>query len=868
MSSNKVKGDNYEVQIRNHIICNLNKRAYLWDDTPEDTLIRCGLIGSHNENRLKRKENKLNPLLDTGIDIIQMEDENTCSLVQCKNGYKGGVTISDLAGFYSWIVAFETSFGYVYYTSKLSQHILYQKKSSRVTYIKVPYVTDIIVKKTVQEIIPYDYQIECVQCFSEKFERRGILSLPCGTGKTLISYMISKRYKQIIILSPLRQSAFQNLFKFVEYGYPNKTVLVDSDGVRDVEELKKIIEENDSFLLSATFCSIDVIYKCLPFMKDPFIIVDEFHNITKNNVTNEEDDFNKVLNSEVKMLFISATPRIYEMETENDDNEEIFGEIIYNMSFSEAIEKKYITDYKLWLPSIHEDNEDLNKELTIYEIDSTIKAKCQFFFSSLVNTGIKKCIVYCVDTNEIRLMMDAMDILNDFYCLDYDMSQITCGNNEKTRITILDNFAKETKIQLLFSVRILDECIDIPSCDSIFITYPSQSKIRNIQRMNRATRNDKSNPFKIANIFIWCREYDEILTTLSGLKEYDPFFKDKIQLINSNYFGNSDRKIFDEDVNVLNDRYIIGIKEYRQITFDEKLENLVKFIEENKRRPSSHSKNKDEKILGSWLSTQQKHYKKNEGTMKNEDVRKKYEDLIEKYKEYFQSNDEKWDSSFDKTVQFIEENNKLPTSISKNKDEKILGSWLSSQQKNYKKNEGTMKNEDVRKKYEDFIEKYKEYFESNDEKWDSSRDKTVQFIEENNKLPSKYSKNKDEKFLGKWLSTQQYQYKKNEYIMKNEDVRKKYEDFIEKYKEYFESNDEKWDNSFDKTVQFIEENNKLPSKNSKNKDEKILGSWLSHQQQNYKKNEKIMKNEDTRKKLEDFIGKYKEYFESNGKIIK
>ena len=67
-------------KIKNYIINELNKNAYLWHETPETILINSGIIGSHNEHRLKRIENKENSLIDTGIDIIQVEDNNLCSL--------------------------------------------------------------------------------------------------------------------------------------------------------------------------------------------------------------------------------------------------------------------------------------------------------------------------------------------------------------------------------------------------------------------------------------------------------------------------------------------------------------------------------------------------------------------------------------------------------------------------------------------------------------------------------------------------------------------------------------------------------------------------------------------------------------------
>mgnify|MGYP003351949636 CR=1 FL=1 len=68
---------------------------------------------------------------------------------------------------------------------------------------------------------------------------KGIISMPCGTGKTYTSYLISQSYKQIIIISPLKQFAQQNLNRFIEYGFINKTLLIDSDGTRDINEINE-----------------------------------------------------------------------------------------------------------------------------------------------------------------------------------------------------------------------------------------------------------------------------------------------------------------------------------------------------------------------------------------------------------------------------------------------------------------------------------------------------------------------------------------------------------------------------------------------------------------------------------------------------
>jgi superfamily II DNA or RNA helicase len=691
MLINNIKGKEYEIQSRNHIINILNKKAYLWENTPETILINSGIIGSHNINRLIRKEKKENPLMDTGIDVIQVNDDDTVSLVQCKNGYKNGITMHDLSGFMCWMTVLDKLNGYVYYTDKISNNLKYLPENKRLGFIKYKYEEkkDEIINENI--IIPYHYQIEAKNKITEylKNNNRCILNLPCGTGKTYISYTISKQYKQIIILSPLKQFAKQNLDCFIKYGFKGNTLLVDSDGERDIGEIKTFIENNETFIISSTFYSIDVLYNVLKYTKDLLIIVDEFHNLSKNNVSNEEDYFYKLLNEEHKILFVSATPRVYEMENEDDDNYiDMFGEIVYKMDFSKAIENKYICDYKIWLPSIHEDNSDLNKELTIYEINDVIKSKCNFLYSCLLNNGSKKIIIYCVDTTEIKQMTDAINMLNDFYFLKYDIQQITSEDTERKRTKILKNFSENEKIQLLFSVRILDECIDIPKCDSIYITYPSQSKIRTIQRICRCLRIDKNNKFKIGNIYIWCNEYDTILETLSGIKEYDIFFKDKIKINEVNFKGGSKRVEIEIDKNVI-EKFVLGIKEFKFVSWDEKLEMVKKYIDENNKKPNNHDKNNNIKKMGEWVSNQRTIYKNKKNIMSNKEIYNKWTEFIndDKYNKYFyfETNEDIWINTFNNVKKYIDENNKKPNNNNKDLRIKKMGDRVSMQTQNYKK---------------------------------------------------------------------------------------------------------------------------------------------------------------------------------------
>jgi predicted helicase len=230
MQTNQVKGFNYEVQIRDYIRNTLNKNAYLWSDTPENILIKSGIIGSHNQHRLNRKERKENSILDTGIDIIQLEEYDLCSLVQCKNGYKSGLTMNHLAGFMCWIATLDKLNGYIYYTDKLSTNIKELPVNKRIKFIKQKY-KNIVEEHRVHSIKPFDYQNKAKEEFIKYFKTkdRGILSMPCGTGKTFTSFLISQNYQQIIIMSPLKQFAKQNLVRYIEYGYKKENSLLFKD---------------------------------------------------------------------------------------------------------------------------------------------------------------------------------------------------------------------------------------------------------------------------------------------------------------------------------------------------------------------------------------------------------------------------------------------------------------------------------------------------------------------------------------------------------------------------------------------------------------------------------------------------------------
>ena len=288
-----------------------------------------------------------------------------------------------------------------------------------------------------------------------------------------------------------------------------------------------------------------------------------------------------------------------------------------------------------------------------------------------------------------------------------------------------------------------------------------------------------------------------------------------------------------------------------------KLKQLEEYIIKNNKRPSQSDEDIIIKKISSWVSTQIKNYSKNEYIMNDEIIRKDWFDFITKYKEYFLSNNEIWFNNIKEVEKYIIKNNKLPS-----KNYKKIGYWISDQKKNYKNNKRIMKDDDIRKAWIDFTTKYKHYFLSNNEEWFNNLKLVEGYIIKNNMRPSTESKDIKIKKLGRWIGSQQKNYKKNTEIMKDETIRKIWEDFTIKYKQYFLSNNEIWFNNLKQVEEYIIKNNKRPSC-SKNKNIKQLGQWINKQQINYSNNQQIMEDETIKKIWFDFTIKYKQYFLSN-----
>jgi hypothetical protein len=378
--------------------------------------------------------------------------------------------------------------------------------------------------------------------------------------------------------------------------------------------------------------------------------------------------------------------------------------------------------------------------------------------------------------------------------------------------------------------------------------------------MCRCIRSDISNPFKIGNVFIWCNEYDEILETLSGIKEYDLCFKDKICVNSVGFYERMADNVKDTEL-VTN--YLVGIKEFKQLSWHDRLALVETYIRENGKRPSQTDKNDKIKQLGSWLRNQQTNYTNKNWIMKDDTVRAKYESFRAKYPQLFMTNEESWRLNLRSVETYIRENGKRPSKEDKNEEIKQMGYWLSTQQTYYNNKKYSMKDETIRAEYESFRSKYPQLFMTNEAEWRLSLRSVETYIRENGKRPSQTDKNDEIKQNGRWLSTQQKNYTNKKNIMKDETIRAEYETFRAKYPQLFMTNEAEWRLKLRSVETYIRENGERPSATDKNEEIKQLGTWLSTQQTNYNNKKDNMKDETKRAEYEAFHAKFPQLFMTN-----
>lgn len=390
-------------------------------------------------------------------------------------------------------------------------------------------------KVEVKEIKLREYQQNALTAWHDN-HFKGILEMATGAGKTYVGFsaiieLFNVIKRGIVIISaPTIEICRQwenKIGNFIEY---DKLILVSSrepkwegmlvDSLHDYKKnrLNRIILITTYDSLS-NLCRLILDYKNLEI----FLIADEVHSFgseERGKILQNKEFENKIK----YRLGLSATPeRMYDQKG-TDLIKSFFGNIIFTYTIGDAINDKILCPYNYYLNIV----EMTNKEFRDY-IEITKKLAKQAHYTTSENddsmltlllnkraliiknsenkililensleklikeNNIKYTFIFCIDTNQLNEVKKVLEKFHLYY------SQITGLENSDERKRILKEF-ENGGIDVLLSMKILDEGIDIPNAKNAIILASSTNPREYIQRRGRVLRK-LENKDKTANIF-------------------------------------------------------------------------------------------------------------------------------------------------------------------------------------------------------------------------------------------------------------------------------------------------------------------------------------------------------------------------------
>jgi superfamily II DNA or RNA helicase len=265
------------------------------------------------------------------------------------------------------------------------------------------------------------------------------------------------------------------------------------------------------------------------------------------------------------------------------------------------------------------DAEDDGRERTAVDMEfpagfptDDVTAKALFLCTGMLQTGSRRCIVYLRSTDECALFTRMFKrVCGEYQGLRLWSAQMDYTVGSARRCEILRDFQADSEEHDLFviaSVRILDEAVDIPRCDSEFITYVGDraSDIRTVQRLQRGGRLDPTNPAKRNNLFVWTEEWSRAVNSLTLMRQEDPLFHKKLRALSASYDRLGEPAVQRESR--VRAEELQAYAEVRCLTLEElwmkRVDELCAMRERLGRDPRTISSDVTERRLGKWLSRQ------------------------------------------------------------------------------------------------------------------------------------------------------------------------------------------------------------------------------------------------------------------------
>ena len=408
---------------------------------------------------------------------------------------------------------------------------------------------------------------------------RGKLIMACGAGKTLTSLKIAENLagagRRVLFLVPSLSLLSQTLTEWTqESEIPLHSFAVCSDSdvgkkrrkgddmvqtfihelrypattepVRLAAEMAKRHDTQHMSVVFSTYHSIDVISRAQHdhgLADFDLIVCDEAHRTTGATFDSEDESaFVKVHDADfiraAKRLYMTATPRIYgdtaKASAEKDnvtlcsmDDESLYGKELHIITFSEAVRRGLLVDYKVIVLAVEEAHVSRRLQNLLKDEDNQLKvddaAKIIGCWKALSKQGLtddlvgdaaamQRAVAFCqvievakggkthkVSSKQIagmfKAVVEAYQEQEEFE----EIARLTCqaehvdgsmnASEKEAKLNWLKAEPPDNTCRILSNVRCLSEGVDVPALDAVLFLTPRNSQVDVVQSVGRVMRN-------------------------------------------------------------------------------------------------------------------------------------------------------------------------------------------------------------------------------------------------------------------------------------------------------------------------------------------------------------------------------------------
>lgn len=344
------------------------------------------------------------------------------------------------------------------------------------------------------KIAPFEHQAAALDDIRRSILPLGQVIMPCGTGKTYVAAWTAADYERVVFLAPsvaILKQAGRSWGKVGE----EPTVYVCGDGevgrnvTTDVDVLAKAIRDRSSWRVFGTYASAAKIAIVLREIGEAdLIICDEAHHIAGR----EGKAWAHVLTEEfpgARRLFFTATQRTQRGKKRNAllvgmEDEEVFGPVVHELTYKDAIEQGLITDYRVEMVEVPAGGNDTKTKQEAAVHAAVKKAH---------DEGRVRCSI--VMRHEVKQARESAALLTE---MGMFAVVISGEDSAKEREDLAAKAVEERGV--ICACRALGEGVDIPGVDGVVFMDPKTSVVDIIQSIGRGMRLDY--PGKVATIVV------------------------------------------------------------------------------------------------------------------------------------------------------------------------------------------------------------------------------------------------------------------------------------------------------------------------------------------------------------------------------